>query len=159
MKKINLLLLAMVFMAPFFFQNAQAQSNKEEVEFFQSIFGMDKKLAVAQFLNLSQDDPFWAIYDEYETQRKQLGAERIGAIGQYIDKYGNMQDADFDNVVSTMTSLRKQNDKLVDTYYKKIKKVSGSKVAAQFFQLEEYFLSEIRASILEAIPFIGEFDK
>jgi hypothetical protein len=46
----------------------------------------------------------------------------------------------------------------MDQYYKKIKKASGSKVAAQFFQLEGYFLTQIRAAIFEEIPYIGEFD-
>jgi len=32
-------------------------------------------------------------------------------------------------------------------------------VAAQFFQLESYFMSQIRATIMEEIPYIGEFDK
>jgi hypothetical protein len=50
-------------------------------------------------------------------------------------------------------------DKLLDKYYKKIKKASVSKVAAQFFQLESYFLSEIRSAIMQEIPYIGEFDK
>lgn len=137
---------------------ANAQSNKEEVEFIQSIFGMEKKAAVAGFLNLPPSDPFWALYDEYETQRKALGAERIKAIEEYARIYGSMQDADFDKVVSSMNSLKSRNDKLINTYYKKIKKSSGSKVAAQFYQIEEYILSEIRASIMGGIPFIGEMD-
>jgi hypothetical protein len=57
-----------------------------------------------------------------------------------------------------MIALRKKTDKLMDQYYKKIKKASGSKVAAQFFQLEGYFLTQIRAAIFEEIPYIGEFD-
>ena len=55
--------------------------------------------------------------------------------------------------------LRKSTDKLTDVYYKKIKKVSGSKIAAEFFQLENYFASQIRAIIMEEIPYIGDFDK
>lgn len=137
---------------------ANAQSNKEEVEFIQSIFGMEKKQAVAQFLALPSSDPFWALYDEYETQRKALGAERIKAIEDYARVYGSMQDADFDKVVSNMNSLKSRNDKLINTYYKKIKKASGAKVAAQFYQIEEYILSEIRAGILGSLPFIGELN-
>lgn len=68
-----------------------------------------------------------------------------------------MDDAKNDEIIKSMISLRNANDKLIDKYYKKIKKVSGSKVAAQFFQLESYFLSEIRTNIMEGIPFIGDF--
>jgi hypothetical protein len=148
----------LLFASSFLFVDAHAQSNKEEVEFIQSIFGMEKKQAVAKFLNLPPSDPFWTLYDEYETQRKALGAERIKAIEAYAKVYGSMQDADYDRVVSSMNSLKKRNDKLINTYYKKIKKASGAKVAAQFYQIEEYILSEIRAGILGALPFIGELD-
>ena len=44
------------------------------------------------------------------------------------------------------------------TYYKKIKKSSGSKEAAQFYQLENYILSAIRLEILSNIPFFDEFE-
>ena len=158
-KKPTILLLVTMLMLPFFFQNAHAQTNKEEIEFFQSIFGMEKKQTVAQFLNISPNDPFWTIYDQYETERKALGKERIDAINNYADNYMDMQDADYDQVVRDMISLKTRNDKLIDAYYKKVKKASGSKVAAQFFQIEEYILAEIRATIMEEIPFIGEFER
>jgi len=36
---------------------------------------MDKKAAVADFVkpSVQQKDAFWKLYDEYETQRKELG--------------------------------------------------------------------------------------
>lgn len=159
MKKLIYVASIVLFFASFSLSiESNAQSNKEEVDFIQSIFGMEKKAAVARFLGLGPNDPFWALYDEYETQRKALGAERIKAIEEYAKVYGSMQDADYDKVVANMNSLKKRNDKLIDTYYKKIKKASGAKVAAQFYQIEEYILSEIRAGILGALPFIGELD-
>ena len=55
-----------------------AQSNKEEVDLVQSIFGMEKKAMVAEFIKLegAQKDAFWAAYDQYETERKELGKKR-----------------------------------------------------------------------------------
>ncbi|MNC99020.1 hypothetical protein D3C83_171650 [compost metagenome] len=58
-----------------------------------------------------------------------------------------------------MMSMSGENDKLIASYYKKIKKGSGVKAAAQFFQFEHYVLSKIRAELMEQIPLIGEFDK
>jgi hypothetical protein len=57
-----------------------------------------------------------------------------------------------------MISLGSKTDKLISTYYSKMKKPAGVKAAAQFFQIESYLLSSIRAAILEEIPFIGELD-
>ncbi|NCA85394.1 MAG: hypothetical protein EOM83_07445 [Clostridia bacterium] len=152
MKKITFLF---AFLSVAFFANAQ--SNNEEVDFYQSIFGMEKKAVVADFLNLEESNPFWALYDEYEAERKELGKDRILTLAFYANNYDKMDDAKNDEIIKSMISLRNANDKLIDKYYKKIKKASGSKVAAQFFQLESYFLSEIRTNIMESIPFIGDF--
>lgn len=46
----------------------------------------------------------------------------------------------------------------MDHYYKKIKKLSGSMIATQFFQLDAYFLIEVRAVIFDGIPYVGEID-
>jgi hypothetical protein len=159
MKKNILIFFGAMLLAMTFVQTTNAQSNKEETEFMQSIFGMEKKAIVAEFLKLESTNPFWVLYDEYETKRKELGKERINTLTNYVENYDNLADDKYDDVVASMISLRKSNDKLVDTYYKKIKKASGSKIAAQFFQLENYFLSEIRSAVMEEIPYIGEFDK
>lgn len=159
MMRKNIFVLAIaLLMFSAFTQTSKAQSNKEETEFIQSIFGMEKKAVVAEFLGIDGDNPFWALYDAYETKRKEVGKERLAVLTDYVENYDELTDAKYDAVVSSMIKLRKSNDKLTDTYYKKIKKVSGSKVAAQFFQIEAYFSSQIRATIMEEIPYIGEFD-
>lgn len=158
MKKCTLILFGIVLLGMAFGQSVMAQSSNEEVDYYQSIFGMGKKAIVANFLEIESDNPFWTLYDEYETKRKELGKRRIGVLQNYAENYDRLDDEKYDEVIATMISLRKSTDKLTDEYYKKIKKVSGSKIAAQFFQLEGFFLSQIRASIMEEIPFIGEFD-
>jgi len=135
-----------------------AQTNKEEVDFFQSIFGAEKKALISDFLQLDQDDPFWALYDEYETERKELGKARLEILRNYADNYANLTDPKTDEVISDAIKQTKALDKLILKYYKKVKKTSGSKVAAQFYHVENYLLSAIRVGILESIPAIGEFN-
>jgi len=138
-----------------------AQSNKEEVDLVQSVFGMEKKAMVAQFIKLegAQKDAFWVAYDEYEVKRKVIGKKRFDLLNRYATNYATLDDAGSDAVIKDMISLTAENDKLLSTYYKKIKKGSGVKAAAQFYQFEGYVLSKIRTEIMENIPLIGEFDK
>lgn len=140
-------------------QAIQAQTNNEEVDLFQSIFGMQKKAVVSEFLGIENDDQFWSLYDQYETERKELGKKRIDLLVDYTQQYNSLNETKYDELIEQTISLRKSTDKLLDSYYKKIRKTSGSKLAAQFFQLESFFSSQIRASILEEIPYIGEFDQ
>jgi hypothetical protein len=87
-----------------------------------------------------------------------MGKERLSVLIDYVENYNTLDNDKYDELVANMISLRKGTDQLIDQYYKKIKKTSGSKMAAQFFQLENYFLSEIRTSIFEGIPYIGQFE-
>ncbi len=153
MKK-NILLLALFFVTSF----AIAQSDKEEIDLYQAAFGMEKKEVVAGFLQLDSNNPFWTIYDQYETERKTLGKKRIDLLKMYAEKYGNMSDDELNDMMKQTMTLQKSTDKLIDTYYSKINKASGAKAAAQFYQIEGYILSVIRAEIMSSIPFIGELD-
>jgi len=135
-----------------------AQTDAEEVNFMQTIFGMEKQALVESFVNPSEESKteFWAIYNEYETERKELGKQRLSLLGKYIDTYGNTTDDEVDALVKEMNSIGKSTDKLIIKYYKKLKKL-GSVDAAAFLQVEAYIAAKIRVGILEGFPLFGEF--
>ena len=156
MKKVSIF-----FISLFISGVALAQSNKEDVDIIQSVLGKEKKALVADFLKLEagpKTDAFWKLYDEYETERKALGKQRIALLEKYASSYGSTDDAQTDQLIKEIQSLQGKTDKLIIKYYGKIKKESSVKTAAQFYQLEAYFLSVIRATILNSIPFIGELN-
>jgi len=151
MKK-YILIIAVLFVASI----AKAQSNKEEVDLMQAAFGMDKKAVVAEFVHPSaaQKDAFWKLYDEYETQRKKLGIERIELLKQYAAQYETMTSEQADAWTKQVIDLGGRTDKLIVSYYDKVKKISDGVVATQFFQIENYVLAGIRARILDNVPFL-----
>ena len=149
MKKITLL-----FAAFFIVALGNAQSTKEEVDLMQASFGMEKKAMVAEFVQVdpAQKDAFWKLYDEYETQRMALGQERIQLLSDYTAKYNKLTNEQAEAWTKSVIELGKETDKLMFTYYDKIKKVTNPIVALQFYQVESYILSGIRVSLLESLP-------
>jgi hypothetical protein len=149
MKKVTLLL-AFVFAVVL----VQAQSNKEEIELVQSVFGMEKKAIINEFVKVdaAQKDAFWQLYDEYETKRKEVGKERIALLNEYAENYEKMTNETAAAWTKKVIAMGGKNDKLIVTYHKKISKAIKPVVALQFFQVEEYILSGIRVSILEELP-------
>ncbi|MEQ8304489.1 MAG: hypothetical protein RIB47_13920 [Cyclobacteriaceae bacterium] len=137
-----------------------AQSNSEDVDFVQSIYGKEKKMIMAEFVQVddANKDAFWSLYDEYEVKRKAFGKQRIALLEKYADEYLNLDDVSTSKIINETIALGAKTDKLLATYFKKMNKAAGTKPAAQFYQLELFLLSEVRASILESIPFIGELD-
>ena len=151
MKK-YILIIAALFLASF----AYTQSNKEEVDLLQAAFGMDKKAVVADFVKPSdaQKDAFWKLYDEYETQRKDLGKQRIELLNQYANQYLTMTSEQADAWTKKVIDLQKKTDNLIVTYYGKVKAVTDGVVATQFYQIEGYILTAIRMQVLENVPFL-----
>ena len=58
-------LLSLVFIA-FFTLSTFAQSSQDEIQLMQSLYGMEKRDIVAEFVEISeaQATEFWALYDE-----------------------------------------------------------------------------------------------
>ncbi len=144
------------------FFSSFGQSNKEDVDMIQAIYGKEKKTIVADFImppDSAKKLAFWGLYDAYETERKALGKQRISLLEKYANGYGNMDDKATDDMMKQTMTLQKSVDGLIATYYDKIKKSVGVKQASQFYQIESYLLSATRVYILGNIPFIDELEK
>ena len=152
MKKVSFILVTM-----FLFTGLiKAQTNKEEVDIMQAAFGMEKKAMVAEFVRVdaAQKDAFWKLYDEYETQRKAYGKERIDLLEQYNNNYESMADETADAWMKRVLDLGKKTDALLLSYYKKVKKATNPINALQFYQVEMFILSGIRNQVMGELPFV-----
>ena len=157
MKRFSLLSLIIFFCVASF-----AQSNKEDVEMIQAIYGKEKKAIVADFIMPPDDTKkaaFWDLYDSYETERKALGQKRVALLEKYVDAYSTLDDKTTDDIMTQSMELQKSVDGLIVTYYDKIKKSVGVKQAAQFYHIESYLLSATRIYILGNMPYIDQLEK
>lgn len=145
-------ILSLVFIA-FLSLGIFAQSNQDEIELMQSLYGMEKRDIVAEFIELSevQEQEFWALYNEYENERKELGRKKFQLLQNYVDDYGQVKAEDADNFMKQAIPLRIKSDKLTDNYYKKIKTKTDPIVAMQFYQIENYLADAIKMELLEDI--------
>ncbi len=138
-----------------------AQINNDEMQMFQTMFGMAKKEIVDEFVKIeaSKKDVFWKLYDEYESHRKQLGQKRFVVLNNYVKNYSKLSAAEMDEIMEDVILLTTSQDKLIASYYNKMKKTINISTAAQFYQIEWYLQSQIRTNILENIPMISELEK
>ena len=129
------------------------QGSQDELQLMQSLYGMEKRDIVSEFIELndSQEQEFWLLYDEYEVKRKDIGKERFKLLTSYVNDYGEVKPQDADNFMKQAIPLRIKSDKLVDNYYKKIKSGTDPIVAMQFYQIENYLADVIRMELLEEI--------
>lgn len=147
---------AILFLGIFLFMGAlNAQSTNDEIDYIQSIFGMEKRAAVKEFIELTpaEKDAFWNMYDEYEVKRKVLGKERIVLLDKFVEDYDTMTDKESAEWMKSVMVLRDKNEKLISSYYKKTLKACSPVVAMKFYQIESYILAGTRFQILEEVPF------
>ena len=138
-----------------------AQSNKEDIDLIQSIFGKEKKELVQVYMTIpeAKSAKFWELYDVYETSRKKLGQERIKLIEAYATNYEKLDSKKATDLVTKKLAWADKYTKFQQSYFAKFSAVIGGLQAAKFIQLEDYIENCIRLSIQEEIPFIGELDK
>lgn len=155
MKKLILLMLLLVSSSTF------AQSTlKDDIDIVQAVYGKSKAELVSQYMALSgvQATDFAKVYDAYEVERKKLGQEKIQLLNQYATDYATLTDAKADVIAKGALKNNAAYDKLYSVYYEKAKKAVGAINATKFIQLEIYLQTEIRSSLQNAIPFVGELD-
>lgn len=153
----SIFVLGFLFFAP---SLLKAQIHNEESELFLNIFGKPKKEIVTQFVKVEEGKSaaFIKLYDEYELRRKQLGEKRYAVLSKYVKNYTKLTEAETNEIMVDIISLTTSQDKLIAKFYVKFKKSMGTFVAAQFYQIEWYLQSEMKANILENIPIISELD-
>lgn len=155
MKAVKLLLVCL-----FITGLSYSQSNKEDVEMIQAMFGKEKKEIVQAYMTIPDNlkDSFWTTYDAYETERKSNGKAKIALIEDYVNSYSTLTDEKAKDLMNKKMEIYNNYGKLQKKYSDKFSKIIGGKETAKFFQLEDYIENVIRLSIQEEIPFIGELD-
>jgi len=148
MKKIYLLFTAVLFVATGF-----SQTYQDDLELIQSLYGMEKKEVVDEFVELdpNQEGAFWELYAEYETKRKNIGKKKYEILWNYVNDYGTIRAEDAEIIMSKILPLRIESDKLMSSYYKKVKSKTDAVVAMQFYQIENYLDVLIRTELLEEL--------
>jgi len=138
--------------------SAQQLLNSED-PFFRMTFNEEKRALVQDFMDLSETDAtaFWPIYNEYEQTRQQIGGARLKLAESYAKKYETLTDAQAEGFVSEAQRLRTEHRKLLEKYYKRMKKKTSPLVATKWLQMEEYFHTAIMWELYEEIPFVGEY--
>jgi hypothetical protein len=137
-----------------------AQSN-DDVNLVQSLWGMEKRAIVEEYMDLSpaEETAFWSEYEAYEASRKELGKERIAIISEYVGSFDDLNNEKATDLMSKAIANNIAIQKLAKKTFKKMSKSVSPVKAAQFIQLENYFITSIQMYLQETLPFIGELEE
>src|SRR6187549_4021191 len=122
MKKLIVIAVASLFSISIF-----AQSNKEDVDLIQSIFGKEKKELVQVYMTIpeAKSAKFWELYDVYETSRKKLGQERIKLIEAYATNYEKLDNKKATELMTKKLAWADKYTKFQQSYFTKFSAIIG----------------------------------
>ena len=137
---------------------SQAQTSDAETDAIINLLGVQKKEAVSKLVPVSGKDSvaFWKIYDEYQQMNKNTAKLRMQLYEKTVDAYRNMTPSIADSLAKKFFTNRMEQEKSLETYYKKIAAATNPIVAFEFYQAETFLLTQVRASIMRQIPTYGE---
>ena len=133
-----------------------AQTIDDYIEIARDVLNTEKKAAVAEAMQLSEDEsaPFWELYNEYNLEANKVHNQRIALIKDFANNYESLPDEKADELWSSFISYQQQLLKLKKSYYKKFKKIISPGKAARYFQIENKIEALINASLAAEIPLI-----
>lgn len=148
------LLLSCVFLLPY----RSHRISHAEAEAMINLLGVQKREAVGQLVQVSGKDSvsFWKIYDDYQQLNKKTALQRIKLYERTALAYQNLTPAKADSLANQYFVNRSEQEKMLESYYKKIKTATNANVAFQFYQAELYLTTQIRAQIMMQIPTYGQ---
>jgi hypothetical protein len=102
----------------------------------------------------SEDDKFWPVYREYETELAKINDDRLALIKEYADNYTKMTDDVADRLARGALDVEARRNALKSRYYDRFKAVLSPTTAARFLQVENQILLLLDLQIAASLPIV-----
>jgi len=135
---------------------AFTQTTDDYIEVLRSVLKTEKKAAIAEVMQLSDQEAeiFWPLYNEFNDKMYTVQSKRVKLIKDYAANYATMTDEKADELWTSAMNFRQESLNLTKTYYKKFKKVMPAGKAAKYFQAENKIAALIDYELAAEIPMI-----
>jgi len=133
-----------------------AQTASDYIELTRSVLQTEKKAAIAEVMQLSDEEAsaFWPLYNEFNEKLYAVGNKQVAIIMDYANNFENLTDLKADELWSSYMKVKSEYLKIEKQYYKKFKKIMPAGKVAQYFQAENKINTLINAQLAIEIPFM-----
>jgi len=133
-----------------------AQTENDYLEIVRDVLKTEKKAAIADVMMLTEDEsqPFWSLYNQFESALYEVHNKRIAIIKDYAANYENMTDEKADELINGMFKYETELMKIEKSYYKKFKKIVPAGKAAKLMQANNKIENMVNYDLSLTIPLI-----
>jgi hypothetical protein len=106
-------------------------------------------------LGPEERERFWTIYDEYGKEREPLDRERFSLLQRYAQSYANLSDDQAMALALASGKLQVSEVELRLKYAATLRRKMSGRVAARFFQIDDYVTTAMRMNFLSGVPLVA----
>ena len=106
-------------------------------------------------LGPQERERFWAIYEDYVKERDALDKERFTLLERYAQSYANLNDDQAMALALASGKLQVSDVQLRLKYAEILRKKMSGRIAARFFQIDDYVTTAMRMNSLSGVPLVA----
>ena len=106
-------------------------------------------------LGPEERERFWSIYDDYVKERDALDKERFTLLERYAQSYANLNDDQAMALALASGKLQVSDVQLRLKYAEVLRKKMSGRIAARFFQIDDYVTTAMRMNSLSGVPLVA----
>lgn len=124
------------------------------VELLRSDLRAQKVAIITEIMQFTEaeDEKFWPIYRDYETELGKINDDRMAMIKDYAEHYDALTDEVADRLATKALDLEARRHALTAKTYERCKAVMAPKTAARFLQVEHQIMLLLDLQIAAALP-------
>lgn len=139
-------------------KTAEGQKPASNLEIIREKLKADKKLIVAQYMQLTESEAkrFWPVYDEYQKDL-QKSNERLGKLLEsYAADYKNksLTDEKAKKLLDEWIALEQEEGNRRSAFAPKVLQALPPKKAARYLQIENEYRILLRYELADAVPLV-----
>jgi hypothetical protein len=105
-------------------------------------------------LTEEESQPFWSLYNQFESALYEVHNKRIAIIKDYAANYESMTDEKADELTNRMFKFEAELMKIEKTYYNKFKKIVPAGKAAKLMQANNKIETMVNYDLALTIPLV-----
>ena len=106
-------------------------------------------------LDPDQRERFWTVYDEYGKEREPLDKERFSLLQRYAQSYASLSDDQAMALALASGRLQLSEVELRLKYAATLRRKMSGRIAARFFQIDDYVTTAMRMNFLSGVPLVA----
>lgn len=138
--------------------SSDSSGSAEKMEILRQKLSADKKLVVANNMNLTDSEAkaFWPVYEAYQQDLYQINLRMARVINDYALAYnkGAVLNDTAKKLLDESIAIELAEAKLKQSYVPKLSKVLPAAKVARYIQIENKIRAIIRYELAEAIPLV-----